>query len=149
MGNVVWRHQAIIRTNVNLTSVKSCVNHLGAISQEMPQPLIDNIILKITYFKFHQKLPLPKELKSIHTQYEMWPAAHTYYELTDFYARSHNFSRLPALHSICISIIKEFSASCSWYDFYCIHETSYLSNISYLCFCSCTSQDIMMNYEVK
>ena len=109
MGNVVWQHQAIIRTNFNLTSVKSRVNHLGAISQEMPQPLIDNINLKITYFTFHQKLPLPKELKSIHTQYEMWPTAHTYYELTDFYARSHNFPRWHALHSICISIIKEFS----------------------------------------
>ena len=48
---------AITRTNVDLSSVKSSDNHLWAISQDIPQPSITKIILKITYLKFHSNFP--------------------------------------------------------------------------------------------
>ena len=42
-----WRHQAITRTNADWSSVKSSDIHIRAISQEMPQPSITKIHLKI------------------------------------------------------------------------------------------------------
>ena len=56
---VAWRHQAITWTNVDWSSVKSSDIHIRAISQEMPQPPITNICLKITYLKFHSNFPGP------------------------------------------------------------------------------------------
>ena len=44
-----WRHQAITWTNVDWSSAKSSDIHIRAISQEMPQPSITKIHLKITY----------------------------------------------------------------------------------------------------
>ena len=45
---VAWRHQTITWTNVDWSSVKSSDIHIRAISQEMPQPTITKICLKIT-----------------------------------------------------------------------------------------------------
>ena len=50
---VAWRHQAITRTNVDLSSVRFCGVHVRTISQEIPQPSITKISLKSTYLKFH------------------------------------------------------------------------------------------------
>ena len=44
---VAWRHQAITWTNVDWSSVKSSDIHIRVISQEMPQPSITKIRLKI------------------------------------------------------------------------------------------------------
>ena len=44
-------------TNVDLSSVRSSDIHLRASSQEIPQPSITEISLKITYPKFHWNLP--------------------------------------------------------------------------------------------
>ena len=49
---VAWWHQAIIWTNVDWSSVKSSDIHIRAISQEMPQPSITKICLKISCLKF-------------------------------------------------------------------------------------------------
>ena len=52
---VAWRHQAITWNNVEWSPVKSSDVHIRAISQEMPQPSITKICLKITSkisFKF-------------------------------------------------------------------------------------------------
>ena len=44
--------------NVDWSSInKSSDIHIRAISQEMPQPAITKICLKITYLKFHSKFP--------------------------------------------------------------------------------------------
>ena len=51
--NIAWRHQAITWTNADWSSVKSNDIHIRAISQEMPQPSITKIYLKITCLKFH------------------------------------------------------------------------------------------------
>ena len=48
--------------NVDWSSVKSSDIHIRAISQEMPQPSIININLKITCLKFHKNLPGGNEL---------------------------------------------------------------------------------------
>ena len=53
---------AITWTNVDRSSVKSSDIHIRAISQEMPQPSIIKISLKITYLKFHSNFPWAKEL---------------------------------------------------------------------------------------
>ena len=42
--------------------LKQCDNHLRSISQEIPQPFITNINLKITYLKFHANLLGANEL---------------------------------------------------------------------------------------
>ena len=55
--------QAITWTDVDESSVKSSDIHTRAISQEMPQPLITKICLKITYLKFHSNFPGNNELK--------------------------------------------------------------------------------------
>ena len=59
---VAWRHQAITWTNVDSSSMKSSDIHIRAISQEMPQPSIPKIHLKITYSKFHSNFPGANEL---------------------------------------------------------------------------------------
>ena len=45
-------HQAITWTNVDLSPMRSRINHLRAISQELLQPSITKIILKIDYPNF-------------------------------------------------------------------------------------------------
>ena len=45
---VAWRHQAITWTNVDWSSVKSSDIHIRTISQEMPEPSITKVRLKIT-----------------------------------------------------------------------------------------------------
>ena len=55
--------QAITWTNVDWSSVKSSDLHIRAISQEMPQPSISKICLKITCLKFHSNFPGANELK--------------------------------------------------------------------------------------
>ena len=62
------RHQAITWTNVDWSSVKFSDIHIRAISQEMPQPSITKIHLKITYLKFHSNFPGANELKNIYSQ---------------------------------------------------------------------------------
>ena len=49
---VAWRHQAITWTNVDLSSVRSSGIHLRAILQDMSQPSVTEISLKITNLKF-------------------------------------------------------------------------------------------------
>ena len=44
-------------TNVDWSSVDSSDIHIRAISQEMPQPPITKICLKITYLKFRSNVP--------------------------------------------------------------------------------------------
>ena len=60
-----WRHQAITWTNVDLSSVRSTGIHLRAILQEIPQPSVSEISLKITYLKFCSKLPGANELREV------------------------------------------------------------------------------------
>ena len=55
-------------TNVELSSVRSSGIHLSAILQEMPQPSVTEISLKIIYLKFHSNLPGASELNSL------WPS---------------------------------------------------------------------------
>ena len=62
---VAWCHQAITWTNVDLSSVRSSGIHLRAILQEIPQPSVNEISLKITYLKFCSNLPGADELNSI------------------------------------------------------------------------------------
>ena len=53
---------AITWTNVDWSSVKSSDIHIRAISQEMPQPSITKIHLKITYLQFHVEFLLSENL---------------------------------------------------------------------------------------
>ena len=53
------------RTNVDLSSVRSSGIHLRAILQEIPQPSVTEIGLKITYLKFCSNLPGADELISM------------------------------------------------------------------------------------
>ena len=46
---VAWQHQAITWTSVDLSSVRSSDNHTRAVSEEIPQPSISKIIMKITH----------------------------------------------------------------------------------------------------
>ena len=59
---VAWRHQAITWINVDWSSVKSSDVQIRAISQEMSQPSIIEICLKITCLKFHSNFPGANEL---------------------------------------------------------------------------------------
>ena len=55
--HLLWRHQAITLANIDLSSLQSNDNHLGAIILGIPQPWIDKIILKIIfqfYIQFSQ-----------------------------------------------------------------------------------------------
>ena len=58
----VWRHQAIIWTNVEFSSARPSDIHLRASSQEIPQPSIIEIICNIKYLKFHSNFPGANEL---------------------------------------------------------------------------------------
>ena len=59
---VAWQHQAITWTNADVSLLRSSNNYLKAISQEIPQPSISKIDLKITYLNFNSNLPGAKEL---------------------------------------------------------------------------------------
>ena len=59
---VVGRHQAITWTNVDLSPVRSTDILIRAISQQMPQPSITKICLKMTCLKFHSNFPGANEL---------------------------------------------------------------------------------------
>ena len=61
---VAWWHQAITCTNVELSSVKSCDNPLRAISQEIPEPSVTKIRLKIDCLNSHSNLAGVHELTS-------------------------------------------------------------------------------------
>ena len=69
---VAWLHQAITWTNVDWSSVKSSDIHIRAISQEMPQPSITIICLKITCLKFHSDFPGASELISLWWNDVIW-----------------------------------------------------------------------------
>ena len=56
LGQHCRRQQAIIWTNVDLTSVRSSYIHLMEVSKEIPQPSITKISMKIIYLKFHSSL---------------------------------------------------------------------------------------------
>ena len=56
-GLFAWQHQAITWTNFDWSSAKSNDIRIRAISQEMSQPSITEIRLKITYLKFHYNFP--------------------------------------------------------------------------------------------
>ena len=62
---VAWRHQAITWIKVDLSIVKSSGIHLMAISQEIPQPQITEIRVKITSLKFRSNLPGANELNRL------------------------------------------------------------------------------------
>ena len=51
-----WQHQAITWINVDLSSVKSNDFHLMVISQDIHQPLITELSMKITYVNFHSNI---------------------------------------------------------------------------------------------
>ena len=67
-GSKLARHQAITWTNVDLSSGRSSGIHLRAILQELPQPPVTEISLKITYSKFCSNLPGANELNMISFQ---------------------------------------------------------------------------------
>ena len=52
-----WWHQAITWTNVQLSYIRSNDIHLRATSQEILQPSVSKISLKIIYHCFHANLP--------------------------------------------------------------------------------------------
>ena len=56
------RHQSITWTNVDLSSVRFSGIHLRAISQKIHQPLISELVWKLTYLKFRSNLPGTNEL---------------------------------------------------------------------------------------
>ena len=83
---VAWRHQAITRTNVDWSSVKSNDIHIREISQEVRQPSITKIRLKITYLKFHLNFPGANDLQ--------WGTYFLFYARGYFYYRkTSNISR--------------------------------------------------------
>ena len=61
--NVAWRHQAITWTNVDLSSVRSCGIHLGAISEERLEISILDLTLKNTNLKLQPHHPRANELR--------------------------------------------------------------------------------------
>ena len=58
-----WRHQAITWTNVDLSSLRSSIVHLRAISLEISQPSVTKISLEIIFPRFYWNLPEANELK--------------------------------------------------------------------------------------
>ena len=62
---VAWRHQAITWTNVDLSWVRSSGIHLSAFLQEIPQPSVTKIHLKIIHLKFHSNFPGTNELSDV------------------------------------------------------------------------------------
>ena len=59
LGNVTWSHQAIIWTNVDLSSARSSDIYLKALSLEIPQVSVTKISLNVSHLKFNSKLPGP------------------------------------------------------------------------------------------
>ena len=57
-----WLRWWLGAVNVDWSSVKSSDIHIRAISQEMPQPSMTKVCLKITYLKFHLIFPGANEL---------------------------------------------------------------------------------------
>ena len=57
MGCCLPAPSAFTWTNVDISSVKSCDNHLRAISQEKHETSITIVSLKITYLIYHSNLP--------------------------------------------------------------------------------------------
>ena len=55
--NTSWRHQAIIWTHVDFSSFNSSDIHGKATPQDIPQPSVIKIRLKITYVKFYWNSP--------------------------------------------------------------------------------------------
>ena len=53
---VAWRHQATTWTTVDLSSVRSGDIYLMAISQNIPQPSINEFSLKFAHVNFHSNL---------------------------------------------------------------------------------------------
>ena len=70
---VAWWHQAITWTTVDWSSVKSSDIHIRAISQEMPQPSVTKICLKITFLKFHSNFPGGQWVFRTHPHGWGWP----------------------------------------------------------------------------
>ena len=66
-----------------VSSVKSSDIHIRAISQQMPQPSITKIHLKITYPKFHSNFPGANELteNTCHAEGIIIPPVHQFYWL--------------------------------------------------------------------
>ena len=62
-NNFAWRHQAITRTNVHLSSVRSSYTHMKATSQKTPQPSIAKISWNITFLKLYSNFPGTNEFK--------------------------------------------------------------------------------------
>ena len=78
---VTWRHQAITWTTVNFSSVRFSNIHLRTISQDIPEPSITEISLKITFVTCHPILPGTNEL-----------------------IKSNRIHLLPAQHCNCITV---------------------------------------------
>ena len=53
---VAWRHQAIIWTNFDLSSVRLSDIYLRAFSHEIPQPSTIKISLKIVHLQFYSNI---------------------------------------------------------------------------------------------
>ena len=67
---------------LNLSSVRSSDIHVRAISQEIPQPTIIQISLKIIHLKFNSNLPRANELKS--AGYYFFILFHMIQEISNF-----------------------------------------------------------------
>ena len=59
-------------TNADWSLVKSSDIHIRAISQQMPQPSITKICLKMTCLKFHSNFPRDNELTSLWPRDTIW-----------------------------------------------------------------------------
>ena len=75
---VAWRHQAITWANVDLSSVRASGIHLSANSQEIPQPPITEISLKIIYVKFQANLPGANGLTMVQVMIWRWTGDRSY-----------------------------------------------------------------------
>ena len=60
-----WRYQTITWTNVDLSSVRSCIIHLRTLSKEALKVPISKASLKIEFLKLHPNLPGANELKTV------------------------------------------------------------------------------------
>ena len=82
VGQHWLRYQGIITwTNVDWSSVKSSDIHIRAIWQEMPQPSITKICLKIICLNFHSNFPGPNERMVVKQPFMIW----VYYLQGPFY----------------------------------------------------------------
>ena len=88
-----WRHQTITWTDIDWQSVKSSDIHISTISQEMPQPSITKIRLKITHIEFHSNFPGANELtlsNTIHLRIGCSSNALQWFSSACFYRHLHN-----------------------------------------------------------